>query len=87
MLDVRIMRTNKEVIVDMGKQHPAIGASYTVVIPQGTSVEPCGDGSGQYWVSNWSFLESALQRHDAYYYGIRVDACDVDDKRPDADVG
>lgn len=73
------MKTKHAITMEFGKGR--IKAPLT--IPAGTRVIKCppdGDGiSRGYFVDDLSFLDSrTITYHDAYYYGIRVSAQDVD---------
>lgn len=70
------MKTKIEISMKFGKGPiPA-----DIVIPAGTRVKACDDGSGQFFVDDLSWLDAKTQgndMHDANYYGIRLNADQV----------
>lgn len=63
-------------IANFGKGPIAMRQSF--VIPAGTRVKPCNDGTGAFFVDDLSVVPE-FSRHDATYYGIRIAADDVVD--------
>lgn len=68
-----IIKTKHEIKMNFGKG----GLSYPITIPAGTRCSETGDG--QYFVEDISFLDrNSIVYHDANYYGIRLDADQVE---------
>jgi hypothetical protein len=74
------MKTKQVIVTTFGPEHPAMSpATYQVVIPAGTRVKPCNDGSGQFWVDDLSWIKAgSMLHHDATHYGIRLNADQVE---------
>lgn len=69
------MKTARAITMMFGKGHPSMQVEIT--IPAGTRVSPTGDG--QYFVEDLSWLDrNSMTWHDANYYGIRIDADQVE---------
>lgn len=69
-------RTKHEITTTFGKGP----IQATITIPAGTRCKPCGDSTGQFFVDDLSWLDKRTQGltyHDAYYYGIRLNADQV----------
>jgi hypothetical protein len=70
-----MMLTKKPITMMFGKG----GFKAEITIPEGTRVSPTGDG--QYFVEDLSWLNrNSMTWHDANYYGIRLDADQVEEK-------
>lgn len=72
------MKTKHEIKMNFGEGRPAMGGSvHAITIPAGTRVMHA-DG-GQFFVDDISFLDrNSMAYHDANYYGIRLDADQVE---------
>lgn len=69
--------TKHDVIIEnFGKGSPSLRETF--IIPVGTLVKPCDDGTGAFFVEDLSVIPE-FSRHDATYYGIRIDADSVID--------
>jgi len=68
------VKTKREIKMDFGKGSFQV----PIVIPAGTRVSPAGHG--QYFVDDLSWLDrNSMTWHDANYYGIRIDADQVEE--------
>lgn len=69
------IKTKNEITMNFGKG----GLQYPITIPAGTRVSDCGDGTGQFFVEDISFIDRKhIVWHDANYYGIRLNADQVE---------
>ena len=67
------MKTKHAVTMQFGKG----SIQSEITIPKGTRVSPASHG--QYFVEDISWLDrNGMTWHDANYYGIRVEAADVE---------
>lgn len=73
---MKTIRTKAEIRMQFSKG----GFQVEICIPAGTRCKPAGNG--QFFVDDLAWLDKRTQGltyHDAYYYGIRLDADQVEE--------
>lgn len=75
-----IFKTKECEITWKGGSGPGV-PPYTTKIPQGLKARPCEDSSGQFFLDELPidlFPPNSFERHDATYYGVRLNQDQVE---------
>jgi len=67
------MKTNKDLIIKKGLYSCLPGNCFE--IPKGSRVKRF---DGRYILDDTSVLKYSIDRHDATYYGVDINECDID---------